>query len=84
MMCRKGLHCEIVYIFHDFPVVCGRSEEGYRETLAGVFLGSFTVVGSQIRKGKWKVCCCNPLVDVECGYSFLGIHDRYPGLYQEV
>jgi hypothetical protein len=41
------------------------------------------VVGSQIREGKWKVCCCNPLVDVECGYSFLGIHDRYPGLYQE-
>ncbi len=54
----------------------GRSEEGCGESVAGVFLKSFTVVGSQVREGNWNVCSCNPLVDAECWYRFLGIHDR--------
>jgi len=44
-------------IFLDFspvPVVCSRPEKDCRETLAGVLLGSFAVVGSQVREGKMK------------------------------
>jgi hypothetical protein len=44
-------------IFLDFspvPVVCNRPEKDCRETLAGVLLGSFAVVGSQVREGKMK------------------------------
>jgi hypothetical protein len=44
-------------IFVDFspvPVVCSRPEKGCRETLAGVLLGSFAVVGSQVREGKMR------------------------------
>jgi len=44
-------------IFLDFspvPVVCSRPEKDSRETLAGVLLGSFAVVGSQVREGKMK------------------------------